>query len=106
MINITTGGIGISSANPRGLIKMIVDIITIIPTPSAVKRVLACSLGNPRQKNAINPTAMADPPNMVRNAAAGFTASSARSPINLFIYQYWNCIKDDSDQDQNGADDG
>jgi hypothetical protein len=24
---------------------------------------------------------MADPPNMVRNAAAGFTASSARSPI-------------------------
>ena len=40
MINITTGGIGISSENPRGLIKMIVDIITIIPTPSAVKRVL------------------------------------------------------------------
>ena len=27
MINITTGGIGISSENPRGLIKMIVDII-------------------------------------------------------------------------------
>ncbi len=42
--NIITGGIGISSPNPRSFVKMIVDIITNIPIPCAVKRILACSV--------------------------------------------------------------